>query len=204
MADFVALGFDLAFKYRNPVLILSDGLIGQMMEKVELPEFQPRKKDNEPWATIGKTSDRKRNIITSLNLDALVQEQHNVNLQAKYRRMEEEDTRCETTFCDDAEYIIVAYGASARISQKAVKLAREQGIKVGLFRPITLFPFPSKELKTMAKNAKGILSVEMNAGQMVEDVRLALDCKIPVKHFGRFGGVVHAPEEVLEAIMKFD
>jgi 2-oxoglutarate ferredoxin oxidoreductase subunit alpha len=203
MADFVALGFDLAFKYRNPVMILSDGLIGQMMEKVELPEFQPRKKENEPWATIGKTSDKERNIITSLNLQASEQEQHNIKLQAKYRRMEEEETRCETTFCDDAEYIIVAYGASARISRKAVDLAREQGIKAGLFRPITLFPFPAKELKAAAKNAKGLLSVEMNAGQMVEDVRLAMNCRIPIKHFGRFGGAVHAPEEILEAIKKF-
>ena len=200
MADFVTLGFDLAFKYRNPVMILSDGLIGQMMEKVELPEFKPRKTENEPWATVGKTSDRERNIITSLNLDALVQERHNIKLQEKYRRMEEEDTRCETTFCDDAEYIIVAYGASARICQKAIKLAREQGIKAGLFRPITLFPFPAKELRAAAKNAKGLLSVEMSAGQMVEDVRLAVDCSISVKHFGRFGGAVHAPEEILEAI----
>ena len=204
MADFVALGFDLAFKYRNPVMILSDGLIGQMMEKVELPEFQPRKKDNEPWAAVGKTPDRERIIITSLNLDALVQEQHNIKLQEKYCRMEEEDTRFETNFCDDAEYIIVAYGASARISQKAVKLARELGIKVGLFRPVTLFPFPAKELKATAKNAKGLLSVEMSAGQMVEDVRLAVDCRLPVKHFGRFGGAVHAPEDILEAITKFD
>jgi 2-oxoglutarate ferredoxin oxidoreductase subunit alpha len=203
MADFVALGFDLAFKYRNPVMILTDGLIGQMMEKVELPESKPRKKKNEPWATTGKTSDRKRNIITSLNLAASTQEQHNINLQAKYRRMEEEETRFETTFCDDAEYIIVAYGASARISRKAVELAREQGIKVGLFRPITLFPFPAMELKVKAKNAKGLLSVEMNAGQMVEDVRLAVECSIPVKHYGRFGGVVHTPEEILEAIKKF-
>ena len=203
MADFVALGFDLAFKYRNPVLILSDGVIGQMMEKVELPEFRPRKEGNEPWATTGKTPDRKHNIITSLNLDALTHERHNIKLQEKYRRMEEEEVRYETTLCDDAEYIVVAYGASARISHKAVELAREQGIKAGLFRPVTLFPFPSKALKTAAKNAKGLLSVELNAGQMVEDVRLAVDCRIPVKHFGRVGGVVHAPGEVLEAIKTF-
>ena len=203
MADFVRLGFDLAFKYRNPVMMLSDGVIGQMMEKVELPEFQPCKKENESWATIGKTSDRERNIITSLNLDALKHERHNIKIQAKYRRMEEEDTRCETTFCDDAEYMVVAYGASARISRKAVELAREQGIKAGLFRPITLFPFPAKELKTAAKNTKGLLSVEMNAGQMIEDVRLAVDCRIPVKHFGRYGGVIHAPEEILEAIKRY-
>ena len=203
MADFVSLGFDLAFRYRNPVLILSDGVIGQMMEKVVLPEFQPRRNENESWATTGKTPDRNHNIITSLNLDALTHEQHNIRLQAKYRRMEEEEVRYEATLCDDAEYIVVAYGASARISRKAVELAREQGIKAGLFRPITLFPFPAKELKAAAQNAKGLLSVEMNAGQMIEDIRLAVDCRTPVKHFGRYGGMIHAPGEVLEAIKKF-
>ena len=200
MADFVELGFDLAFKYRNPVLILTDGLIGQMMEKVELPEFIPRKTKNEPWATTGKTTDREHNIITSLKLNAMIAEQHNTKLQEKYRRMEEEETRCETTLCDDAEYIVVAYGASARISRKAIEMAREKGIKAGLFRPVTLYPFPAKELREAAKNAKGILSVELSAGQMVEDVRLTVDCRIPVKHFGRFGGMVHTPEEILEAI----
>lgn len=203
MADFVALGFDLAFKYRNPVLILSDGVIGQMMEKVELPEFRPRKQENESWGVTGKTPCRERNIITSLNLDTLKHEQHNLKLQEKYRRMEEEETRCETVLCDDAEYIVAAYGASARIGRKAVELAREQGIKAGLFRPVTLFPFPARELKAAAKHAKGLLSVEMSAGQMVEDVRLAVDCRIPVKHFGRYGGVVHAPGEILEAIKTF-
>jgi len=200
MADFTALGLDLAFKYRNPVLILTDGVIGQMMEKVELPEFRSNKKEIEPWAVTGKPTNRERNIITSLNLIALKQEQHNIKLQEKYRRMAEEDTRCETFFCDDAEYIVVAYGASARISRKAVELAREQGIKAGLFRPITLFPFPVKEINDAAKNAKGLLSVEMNAGQMIEDIRLAINCRIPVKHFGRYGGVIHAPGEIFEAI----
>ncbi len=200
MADFVALGFDLAFKYRNPILILSDGVIGQMMEKVELPGFQERMQTNASWATTGKTPDRERNIITSLNLDALKHEQHNIKLQAKYKRMEDEETRYESFLCDDAEYVVVAYGASARISRKAVELARERGIKAGLFRPITLFPFPGRELKNAAKNTKGILSVEMSAGQMIEDVRLATECKIHVQHFGRYGGVVHAPEEILEAL----
>ena len=203
MADFVALAFELAFKYRNPVMILSDGVIGQMMEKVELPEYQPQKKENETWATIGKTSERERNIITSLYLDPLKHEQHNKKLQVKYRRMEAEEVRYETFICDDAEYIVVAYGASARIGRKAVELAREHGLKIGLFRPITLFPFPIKELNAAAKKAKGILSVEMNAGQMIEDIRLAVNCRIPVKHFGRFGGVIHTPSEILEAIIKF-
>jgi len=201
MADFTALGLDLAFKYRNPVMILSDGLIGQMMEKVELPEFQPRKKEIESWAATGKTSDRERHIFTSLNLQASIQEQHNVRLQAKYRRMEEEEIRFETILCDDADYILVAYGASARISRKTVDLAREQGIKVGLFRPITLFPFPAKELKAVAKNAKCLFSAELSAGQMIEDIRLAVECQIPVKLIGRFGGAVYTPEEILESLV---
>ena len=200
MADFVSLGFDLAFKYRNPVLILTDGVIGQMMEKVELPDYRPRKKENESWATTGKTPDREHNIITSLNLDALKHERHNIRLQTKYRRMEEEETRCETYLCDDAEYIVIAYGASARISRKSVELARNKGIKVGLFRPITLFPFPAKELIMAAKSTKGLLSVEMNAGQMIEDIRLAVECRIPVMHYGRYGGVIHDPSEILRAI----
>ena len=203
MADFTALGLELAFKYRNPVLILTDGVIGQMMEKVVFPEYSPRKTEVEPWAVNGKPPDRERNVITSLNLAALKHEQHNIKLQAKYRRMEEEDVLFETVFCDDAELIVVAYGASARISRKAVELAREQGIKAGLFRPITLFPFPSKELNEAAKNAKGLLSVEMNAGQMIDDIRLAVECRIPVKHFGRYGGVIHAPGEIFNEIKKW-
>ena len=201
MADFTVLGFDLAFKYRNPILILTDGVIGQMMEKVELPESRQATTEVEQWAVAGKPSNRERNIITSLNLDALKHERHNIKIQEKYRRMEEEETRCEAILCEDAEYIVAAYGASARISRKAVELAREQGIKAGLFRPITLFPFPAKELKAAAKNAKGLLSVEMNAGQMIEDVRLAVDCRIPATHFGRYGGVIHAPDEILKAII---
>ena len=200
MADFTILGLDLAFKYRNPVMILTDGVIGQMMEKVEFSEFQPRKKEPVSWAVTGKPPDREPNVITSLNLVALKQEQHNIKLQAKYKRMEEEDVRFEASFCEDADYVIIAYGASARICRKAVELARQQGIKAGLFRPITLFPFPAKELKTATKNAKKLLSVEMNAGQMLEDVSLAVECKIPATRFGRYGGVIHAPDEVLEAI----
>ena len=203
MADFTVLGLDLSFKYRNPVFILTDGVIGQMMEKVELPEFRPRNTEAFSWAVTGKPPDRERNVITSLNLAALQHEQHNIKLQKKYRQMEKEETRYETCYCDDAELIVVAYGASARISRKAVELARQEGIKAGLFRPITLFPFPAKEINETAQKTKGILSVEMNAGQMIEDVRLAVNCSIPVKHFGRYGGVIHAPCEILEAIRNF-
>ena len=201
MADFVPLGFDLAFKYRNPVMILSDGLIGQMMEKVELFEQIPRATEfDQDWVSTGKTPDRERNIITSLDLQAVDMEKRNLRLQAKYKKMREEQVRFEEFSCEDAEYLLVAYGSSARICQKTVQLARDKGIKAGLLRPMTLYPFPTKKIQSMTETAKGILSVEMNAGQMVEDVRLAVDGKIPVEHYGRFGGMVHSPNEVLEAL----
>jgi 2-oxoglutarate/2-oxoacid ferredoxin oxidoreductase subunit alpha len=200
MADFVPLAFDLAFKYRNPAMILSDGVIGQMMEKVELFESVPRQKQVPSWALTGKPSNRKGITITSLDLDSYKMEKHNHDLQLKYRTIEENEVRYESIQCDDAEYIFVAYGSSARICQKAMQLARENGIKVGLFRPITLFPFPAKELEQLSKQLKGILTVEMSAGQMVEDVRLAVHDQISVKAYGRFGGVVHSPIEVFEAL----
>ncbi len=201
MADFVPLGFDLAFKYRNPVMILSDGLIGQMMEKVELFEQIPRATEfDQDWVATGKTPDRERNIVTSLDLQAVDMEKRNLRLQAKYKKMREEQVRFEEFSCKDAEYLLVAYGSSARICQKTVQLARDKGIKAGLLRPVTLYPFPTKKIQSMTETAKGILSVEMNAGQMVEDVRLAVDGKIPVEHYGRFGGMVHSPNEVLEAL----
>lgn len=201
MADFVPLAFDLAFKYRNPALILSDGVIGQMMEKVELFDQKPRMaKVDETWALTGKPSIRAKHTITSLDLDSLSMERHNQLLQAKYRSMEENEIMFESISCDDAEYVLVAYGASARICQKAVQLARLKGIKAGLFRPITLFPFPKKQLLAMAGKVKGILSVEMSAGQMIEDIKLAVEFKTDVKHFGRYGGIVHSPSEVLNAL----
>lgn len=202
MADFAKLGFELAFKYRNPVLILSDGAIGQMMEKVELDVQMPRRSLDEvikecPWATTGKTPDRERNIITSLYLDPAVKEQHNLKLQAKFQKIREDEVRYEEIMCDDAEYIFVAYGTSARICQKSIQLAREKGIKVGLLRPITLFPFPKKPIADLAKRVKGILVVEMSMGQMVEDVQLSVGCDIKVEHYGRMGGMIPTPEEIV-------
>ena len=205
MADFVGDAFDIAFKYRAPVLILSDGLIGQMMEKVVLKDQKARLTDDEliekygSWATTGKKG-RERNIITSLYLESERMEARVHKLMKKYERMEKEDLRFEKIQCDDAEYLIVAYGSSARIAQKAVELGREKGIKIGLIRPITLFPFPKQQLFELADQVKGVLSVEMNAGQMVEDVRLSVQHKVPVEHFGRTGGVIHTPEEILEAL----
>ena len=205
MSDFVEDAFTIAFKYRAPVLILSDGLIGQMMEKVNLKEQIPRLTNDEiikkygSWATTGR-KDRERNIITSLDLQSEKMEARVHRLQKKYEQMEKEDLRFEKILCDDAEYLIVAYGSSARISQKAVELARKKGIKAGLLRPITLFPYPKQVLFELADQVKGILSVELNAGQMVEDVKLSVEHKVTVEHFGRTGGIIHTPEEVLEAL----
>ena len=205
MADFVDLAFELAFKYRNPAMILSDGVIGQMMEKVVLPPFKPRRTDEEviaqcPWASTGKTKDRQRNVITSLELKPEIMEQRNLALQEKYRQIKENEVRYETQQLDDAEYMIVAFGSAARIAEKSVELARAEGIKVGLFRPITLWPFPTKEIAATAKGKKGVLVAEINAGQMVQDVRLAINGTVPVEHFGRLGGIVPDPEEIVEAL----
>lgn len=205
MADFVDLSFELAFKYRNPAMILSDGVIGQMMEKVVLPPFKPRRTEEEvlaecPWATTGRNKNRQPNIITSLELDPAEMEKRNIQLQAKYRLIEENEVRYEEINCDDAEYLIVAFGSCARIAQKAMDDARAQGIKVGLLRPITLWPFPSKQIAERAKQVKGILSVEINAGQMVEDIKLAVGGSVPVDHFGRLGGIVPDPDEVVNAL----
>lgn len=205
MADFVDLSFELAFKYRNPAMILSDGVIGQMMEKVVLPPFKPRRTEEEiakecPWATTGRSKGRQPNIITSLELDPAEMEKRNIQLQTKYRLIEENEVRYEEINCEDAEYLIVAFGSCARIAQKAMDDARAQGIKVGLLRPITLWPFPSKQIAERAKQVKGILSVEINAGQMIEDIKLAVNCSVPVEHFGRLGGIVPDPDEVVNAL----
>jgi 2-oxoglutarate ferredoxin oxidoreductase subunit alpha len=200
MADFVGLSFELAFKYRNPVMMLSDGAIGQMMEKVYLSPQVERSKTVPDWATTGKSPSRKRNIITSLDLDPNRQEVFNEKLLAKYNAIRENEVRFEEFQCEDAEYLLVAYGTSARVCQKSVQLAREQGIKVGLLRPITLFPFPTKRIHELAGQVKGMLSVEMSAGQMVEDVQLAVNGRVPVFHFGRMGGIVTTPEEVVESL----
>ncbi|TFD98886.1 3-methyl-2-oxobutanoate dehydrogenase subunit VorB [Dysgonomonas capnocytophagoides] len=205
MADFVDLGFQLAFKHLTPVMILTDGVIGQMMEKVKLPEYQRRRTEDEirkqcPWATLGKTPDRKPNIITTLELDAHAMERINLNLQEKYKKIEETEIRYQEINCDDMDYLIVAFGSAARISQKAAELAREEGLKVGIIRPITLWPYPSQIINEYASKVKGILTVEFNAGQMVEDVRLAVNGKVPVEHFGRLGGIIPTPAEVVAAL----
>jgi len=196
MADFVFLGFDLADKYRNPVVILSDGAIGQMMEKVAFKTYTNPKVDKSSWAATGKPKTRERNSITSLFIQPEKMEQHNLKLDAKFKLMREQEVRWEEMNTSDAEYLLVAYGLSARICQKAMDIAREKGIKVGLLRPITLFPYPYQRLEELASQVKGILTVELNSGQMVEDVRLAVKGKVPVEFFGRMGGMIFTPEDI--------
>lgn len=199
IVDYMKLGFDLAFKYRNPVIILSDGALGQMMEKVELFEQQPRITKKEPWATTGKTPDRERNIITSLFIQSEEMYEVNLRLQKKYKEMKENEVRYVTTDIDDADYLIIAFGTTARICQKVVQLGRQKGYKIGLFRPQTLFPFPEKAINELAGKMKGFLTVEMNFGQMVDDVKLAVNGKIDVEFFGKAGGIIPTPDEILEA-----
>lgn len=205
MADFTVLAFDLAFKYRTPALILADGIIGQMMEKVVLPPFQPRMTEKEirekyPWAALGKLPENKPTYITSLELLSEDMERLNQRLQARYREIEATEVRYETIQCEDADYVFVAFGTMARVCQKAVELARAEGIKAGLLRPITLYPFPYEAINALADGVKGLISIEMSAGQMVEDVKLAVGSKAPVEFYGRMGGIVPSPDEVLQAL----
>jgi len=207
MADFVDLAFTLSFKYCIPSMILSDGVIGQMMEKVTLPPFKPRHTAEEilaetPWAATGKTADRTRNVISSLDLEPSKMEKKNVERQERYRMVEASEVRYEEYLCEDADYLIVAFGSAARISQKAVETLREEGIKVGMLRPITLWPFPTEVIANYADKVKSMLTVELNAGQMIEDVKLAVNGKVPVLHYGRMGGIVPNPEEIVDALKK--
>lgn len=206
MADFVALGFDLAFKYRTPSMILADGVVGQMMEKVVLPEPRPRRTEQQiaeqcPWAATGHSAGRKPNVVTSLELDSALMEKNNERFQETYRLIERNEVRYEAYHTDDAEYLIVAFGSIARICLKAIEDAREKGVKVGLIRPITLWPFPYDAIREASKHVKGILVVELNAGQMIEDVRLAVaDPNMKIRHFGRMGGIVPNPSEITTAL----
>ena len=207
MADFVDLAFELAFRYRNPAMILSDGAIGQMMEKVVLPPFKPRRSEEEiikecPWAATGRKGMRKPNVITSLELRSEEMEQINLRIQRKYHEIERKEVRFEEYLTDDADYLIVAFGSAARIAKKVISIARGQGMKVGLLRPITLWPFPSERIGALSEKVKGILSLEINAGQMVEDIRLAALGRCPVEWYGRLGGIIPEPEEVVEEIRR--
>lgn len=204
MVDFVGLGMDLAFKYRTPAMILADGIVGQMMEKVKLPEPRARRTDEEirlqcPWAATGKHGRKTRNVVTSLELDSAAMEKNNERLQRTYAEIQRNEVRFKEYYTDDAEYLIVAFGTVARIALKAIEEARQNGVRIGLLRPVTLWPFPSDRIAELAGQVKGILTVELNAGQMIEDVRLAVNGRVPVFHFGRMGGMIPTPGEILEA-----
>lgn len=206
MADFVELSFELAFRYRTPVIMLSDGIVGQMMEKVVLPPFKPRRTEEEirkecPWAVNGRIG-RKPNILTSLDLDPNKMEKHNQHLQDKYQTIKEYEVRYEEYKTEDAELLVVAFGSASRLAHKAIEICRNKGIRVGMLRPITLWPFPSKVIAEISQKVHAILCLEINAGHMVEDVLLSVEGKCPVKQYGRMGGVVPTPDEIVKEIEK--
>jgi len=209
MYDHVDIAFELAFKYRTPVIILADGIIGQMMEKVELRPEKPRMTAEEvkaaaPWATHGKPADRAANVTTSLAIESDAHEKFNRKLGAKYQVIKENEVRYETYMADDAEYLFVAFGCSSRICEAVVDILREEGIKAGLLRPVTLFPFPTDKLAELSRNVKSMMSIELNMGQMVNDVRLAVNGRCPVGFYGRQGGNIFTPEEIAAEFKKFN
>ena len=202
MADLIYLAFDLADAYRTPAMILADGMIGQMMEPMTLPpERDASALPDKPWATTGTQMKRDHNVINSLYLSPEKLEQTNFERFERYAKIKETEQRQELMSCDDAEIVVVAFGAASRIARTAVRDARAKGIKCGLLRPITLWPFPEKAINQLLDNgAKQFLSVELNMGQMVEDVRLAVNGRASVDFYGRTGGVLPTPEEVLAQI----
>ncbi len=202
MADMTSLAFDLADKYLMPVMLLADGTMGQMMEPVELPEERTVTSEDKPWAVTGTKMKRKHNIINSLYLVPDELEKKNFERFEKYKLIEETEARYESFMMDDAEYCVVAFGIAARVSRNAVIAARKEGIKVGMIRPLTVWPFPKKPIAEAADKVKGFLSVELSMGQMIEDIKLASECKKPVFLCNRAGGMIPTPEEVIEAIKK--
>jgi 2-oxoglutarate ferredoxin oxidoreductase subunit alpha len=201
LIDFTVEAFDIAEKYRCIVVVLADGSLGQMMEPAELPPMQKvrKLKDRPDWALTG-AKDRDPNIISSIYIDPSEEEVFNLKLVEKYKLIEANEIRFKEMDLDDAEMAVVAFGTAGRISQSAIRQARQDGLKVGLFRPISLYPFPFEAIAGLAAKVKRILVVEMNGGQMVDDVRLALEGKIPVDFYGRMGGVIPLPDEVYEQI----
>ena len=203
MSDYVYDAFDTADRYRVPVMILADGMLGQMMEPVVLPEPKNALPDK-PWATCGHKNQRAHNVVNSLYLTADDLERLNVERFARYEDIKRDEQRAETFLTEDADVVVVAFGASARVARSAVVSAREAGIRAGLVRPITLWPFPTRALEATVGTAKAYLTVEMNMGQMVDDVRLVLAGRAPVEFYGRTGGVIPTPAEVLAKIREIN
>ena len=202
MVDYVVKAFDRADKYRMPAMILADGLLGQMMEPVTFPEINPDAYDKSGWAANGHKMKREHHIINSLYLKPDELENSIIERYKRYDIIKETETEAELYLTEDCDILVCAFGATARVVKSAVNDARAQGIKAGLFRPKTLWPFPVKEINEAAKSAKKLLSIEMSMGQMVDDIRLAINCSKPVEFFGRTGGVIPTPAEVLGEIKR--
>ena len=202
MVDTVTKAFDLADEYRMPAMILADGLLGQMMEPVTFPEVTSKPAEK-PWATNGHGNKRGHNIINSLYLQPDVLEKSVMDRYERYAEIKEKHSEAELYMTEDAEIVVTAYGATARVAKSAVNMAREQGIKAGLIRPVTLWPFPVKQMNEGSKNAHTLLCVEMSMGQMIDDVKLAINCSKPVEFYGRTGGVIPKPSEILDEIKKY-
>ncbi|MBP7213015.1 MAG: 3-methyl-2-oxobutanoate dehydrogenase subunit VorB [Anaerolineaceae bacterium] len=198
--DLTGLAFDLAEKYRMVSCILMDGYLGQMMEPVELPDFAPIRTEAPEWAVGAKHETGKRAVLTSINIAPPAQEIFNVKMMTRWQEVEANEVRYKGYYLDDAEYVVVGYGTAGRIALTSVRAAREQGIKVGLLRPITVSPFPSKVLDDLADRAKGFLVVEMNNGQMLDDVNAIVAKRAPIHFYGRMGGMVPYPDEISVAI----
>lgn len=203
MAELTVKGFELADTYRMTSMILADGTMGQMMEPVSL-DFDIKEAPEKPWATTGTKMQREHNIVNSLYLSPEKLEETNIERYEKYKYIEENEAMYEEYMVEDADIVVAAFGIAARVSKNAVNEARARGIKVGLIRPITLWPFPTLPFKKAAEHAKQFISVELSMGQMIEDVKLATDCKVPVTLCNRVGGMIPSPEQVLEAIIEAD
>jgi 2-oxoglutarate/2-oxoacid ferredoxin oxidoreductase subunit alpha len=201
--DLTSLAFDLADKYRTLAYLVADGALGQMMEPAELPPMKPPVRQRPAWALTGADK-RPKNIITSIYLDPDQMEQLNLRLQAKLKLIRQNEVRWKEFMTEDAELLFVAYGTTGRVCYTAMKQARAEGIKVGLLRPVTLWPFPSQRMAELAEQVHTILTVEMSAGQMIEDVRLAVEGRCPVQFYGRMGGIVPLPDEVLKVIREMN
>jgi 2-oxoglutarate ferredoxin oxidoreductase subunit alpha len=199
--DLTVLAFDLAEKYRAVTVILTDGNIGQMMEPAELPEMKPIKKDIPDWAVAG-IKDRPRRVLSSINLEPRLQEETNMRLIHRWQEVSANEVRFKTYFTEDAEWLVTGFGSAGRVALSAVRQARAEGIQVGLIRPISLSPFPVAIYRELSAKANGLLVVEMNTGQMLEDVRLAIGEKIPVGFYGRMGGITPFPDEILGEIRR--
>jgi 2-oxoglutarate ferredoxin oxidoreductase subunit alpha len=198
--DLIILAFEKADQYRNPVIVLSDGVIGQMMEPVEVGRENLIKNIEKPWAVNGARGARDRNYISTFRLQADQMEDHNIKLIKKYKEMLENEKRAESHGIETADVVLTAYGSSSRICKSAKEILEAKGLKVGLIRPITLWPFPNDEYEKISDKCKFILDVEMNSGQMVDDVKVATKCRFPVYHFGRYGGMIPSEEEIVEKV----